>query len=96
LELSAGREVSRERGVPDEEAVQACQDFARQFEARFGSLLCRELRPQGFPPELAGEHICEGLTVEAILFSIAFVADWLKLEHPVETPRRGVSTDGYS
>jgi len=78
--------IGRERGVPDEETVQACQDFARRFEARFGSLLCRELRrelrPRGFPPELAGEHICEGLTVEAILFSIAFVADWLADKTP--------------
>ncbi len=82
--------IGRARGLPDERTTQACQDFARRFEARFGSLLCRELRPQGFPPELAGEHICEDLTVDAVLFSIAFVEDWLKLEQP----RRGVSADG--
>ena len=70
--------IGREKGIPDDAITQACQDFARVFEARFGSLLCRELRPQGFPPELTGEHICENLTVDAILFSITFVEEWLE------------------
>ena len=70
--------IGRAKGIPDDDVVQACQDFARAFEGRFGSLLCRELRPEGFPPELAGKHICEDLTVEAILFSMGFVEAWLE------------------
>lgn len=70
--------VGRQHGILDAGTVQACQDFARAFEARFGSLLCRELRPQGFPPELAGEHICEQLTVDAVYFSLDFVEKFLE------------------
>jgi hypothetical protein len=73
---------------------QSCADFASDYEQRFGSLRCRELRPEGFndddPPD-----VCEALTVESIVFFAWFISDWfgikpklagLKLEsHPVET-----------
>ena len=75
--------IGRAKGIPDQSITQACQGFARAFETQFGSLLCRELRPEGFPSELAGEHICENLTVDAILFSMAFIEDWLGTIHPL-------------
>jgi hypothetical protein len=65
--------LCRAHGLPDVELEEVCQDLARQFEARFGSLLCRELRPQGFRPENP-PHLCEQLTCDAIVFDIAFVS----------------------
>ena len=43
-----------------------CCRLAEQYEERFGSLLCRELRPEGFHPD---NLPCEKLTVDFILFS---------------------------
>ena len=61
-------------GLPDEEVVAACCTYARAFEERFGSLQCRELRPEGFHPD-GPPHLCEGLTCQAILFDIAHVSE---------------------
>lgn len=61
-------------GMPEAEIVSLCHAYATQFEDRFGNLRCAVLRPQGFSPGLAGEHVCEKLTVEAILFDFAFLA----------------------
>ncbi len=65
--------IGRARGLSDEVVVDACQDYARQFEARFGSLLCRVLRPEGFSPDNP-PHLCEGLSCEAIEFDVEFVS----------------------
>ena len=64
--------IGRARGLPDEDIVESCQDFARQFEIRFGSLQCKVLRPQGFKPDNP-PHLCEGITREAIVFGIEFL-----------------------
>jgi C_GCAxxG_C_C family probable redox protein len=68
--------IGKARGLSNEAVVQACYAFAQRFENRFGSLLCRELRPQGFHPDNP-PHLCEGLSCDAVLFDIAFVEDWL-------------------
>jgi len=68
--------AGRARGIDDEAIVAVCYRFAARFEARFGSLTCRDLRPQGFGPDNP-PHLCEGLTCEAISFDIAFVSAWL-------------------
>lgn len=61
-----------ENGLAEREAVDRCRCFAESFERRFGSLRCRELRPDGFsrrdPP-----HLCEGLTREAIGFTWEYI-----------------------
>jgi len=66
--------IGKTRDLADDTIVSACYEFAEQFEGRFGSLTCRELRPEGFstdnPP-----HLCEPLTCEAVLFDIAFVSE---------------------
>jgi hypothetical protein len=71
--------VADREGIGTIEMWQACADFASDFEKRFGSLRCKELRPEGFndddPP-----HVCEVLTVESIVFSARFVADWFGIE----------------
>lgn len=56
----------------DAEVIQRCNQFASQFEEHFSSLLCRELRPEGFSADLP-PHLCEQLTCEAVEFSIRFV-----------------------
>jgi hypothetical protein len=62
--------------LTDETVVKACYDFAERFEKRFGSLECRQLRPEGFEPENP-PHLCEELTRNAILLDVRFVADRL-------------------
>ncbi len=60
------------RNISDQKIVELCRLFAQAFEHEFASLLCRELRPEGFtvdnPP-----HLCEQLTIRANLFSISFI-----------------------
>jgi len=57
---------------PTERTVVLCKNYAKQFDERFGSLLCRDLRPAGFsldnPP-----HLCERLTVEAVMFAAEYM-----------------------
>ncbi|MDY7079473.1 MAG: C-GCAxxG-C-C family protein [Chloroflexota bacterium] len=66
--------AGRAKGTLDENVVKSCQNFARQFEMRFGSLQCRVLRPQGFKPDNP-PHLCEEITREGIVFSIEFVSN---------------------
>lgn len=63
----------RSKGVVDEKIIDRCKNFAQGFEARFSSLACRELRPEGFSPENP-PHLCEPLTCKAIHFAIEFLA----------------------
>ncbi|HOO91196.1 MAG TPA: C-GCAxxG-C-C family protein, partial [Syntrophales bacterium] len=67
--------IGRTKGISDEKIIDSCNAFARQFEHKFQTLLCRELRPEGFhrnnPP-----HLCEKFTCEAVLFNIDFVTDF--------------------
>ncbi|UCD56261.1 MAG: C_GCAxxG_C_C family protein [Candidatus Hydrogenedentota bacterium] len=74
ISLIAGRE-----GIDTVETWQACSDFASDYEKRFGSLRCCELRPEGFndddPP-----HLCEVLTVESVVFSARFINTWFGIE----------------
>ena len=55
-----------------DEIEKTCSQFASEFKAKFGSLECSKLRPQGFnkndPP-----HLCESLTVNAIIFDYSFL-----------------------
>jgi hypothetical protein len=56
-----------------------CRRYAQEFESRFGSLLCRDLRPGGFrsddPP-----HLCEDLSRRSIEFTLGFLSDrWNQL-----------------
>lgn len=49
-----------------------CRRYCAEFTAEFGSMLCSELRSEGFkrtnPP-----HLCEARTVEAVVFAIEFI-----------------------
>jgi len=63
-----GRRQGRSAG----EIASACRSYAQAFESRFGSLLCRELRPQGFGPGNP-PHLCERLTCEAGVFAVDYL-----------------------
>jgi hypothetical protein len=68
--------LGKARGYDDDAVVEACYRFAKAFEHRFGSLLCRELRPEGFSPDNP-PHLCEDLTRRAILFDVQVIGDEL-------------------
>ena len=59
------------RGLDREAIVEICCEYAEAFVGGFGSLLCRELRPEGFSPDNP-PHLCEDLTVRAIGFTHDF------------------------
>jgi len=71
--------LGRKLNIADDKTVELCRCFARSFEHEFTSLLCRELRPEGFavdnPP-----HLCQQLTIQAHLFIISFLRDKLSSE----------------
>lgn len=68
--------IGRARSIADRETISFCKLFAERFAEEFSSLQCSILRPGGFrqddPP-----HLCEGLTVDAIVYSITLISDWL-------------------
>jgi len=74
------------RGLNRSEISGLCKKFAEKFESEFGSLICRELRPQGFSPDNP-PHICEDLSKRAIGFTTHFVADTFQIEPIPPEPR---------
>lgn len=64
----------------DKDIEKLCYRFAEAFTARFGSLLCRDLRPGGFLPT-DPPHACESLTVQAVSFAAAFLESMVNA-HP--------------
>ena len=64
------------REIDEPEVIRACREYAQRFETRFGSLLCKVLRPQGFHPDNP-PHLCEQLSCDAVAFSIDFVSEWV-------------------
>lgn len=67
--------AGRVKNIPEDEVIDFCGRFAREFEQAFGSILCRELRPEGFSPDQP-PHLCENLTRRALEFSINTVSDY--------------------
>ncbi len=70
--------MAHREDLEKEKMSEACFDFAKNYEHKFGSLRCKELRPGGFkdddPPQL-----CEPLTVNSIVFSARFISDWFSI-----------------
>jgi C_GCAxxG_C_C family probable redox protein len=62
----------KEKELEEKTVVDICYNFADEFQKRFGSLLCRKLRPEGFRPDNP-PHLCENLTKEAVKFTMNFV-----------------------
>lgn len=61
-----------EQGLPVVWVEETCRAYARGFEQGFGSLLCRDLRPQGFAPDQP-PHLCEGLSCRAVSWAVDFI-----------------------
>lgn len=68
--------LGKEKEMSTEAIIDLCYCFAQEFELKFGSLLCKQLRPQGFKPENP-PHLCEGLTNQAVTFTAEYVTDKL-------------------
>ncbi len=64
--------LGKEKGLPAEKIIDLCASFAQQFEKKFGSLLCKQLRPQGFTPDNP-PHLCEELTNQAVTFTVEYL-----------------------
>lgn len=64
--------LGRARMWPDEETILCCRQYAEAFEQQFGSLLCRDLRPEGFGEHLP-PHLCEKLSWQAVAFGQEFI-----------------------
>ncbi|MCH1984405.1 C-GCAxxG-C-C family protein [Ruminococcus sp. OA3] len=63
---------SSKRGKSEDVIAGECYTYADKFTDKWGSLRCRELRPDGFTP--ADEpHKCEKLTCEAVRFTYEFI-----------------------
>ncbi|MGX8719154.1 MAG: C-GCAxxG-C-C family (seleno)protein [Desulfovibrio sp.] len=60
------------QGLAPKEISALCFAFAGDFTRRFGSILCRDLRPGGFQPS-DPPHACEPLTCAAVAFAAAFL-----------------------
>ncbi|KJS48471.1 C-GCAxxG-C-C family protein [Desulfosporosinus sp. BICA1-9] len=63
----------KENGLEHEAIVDKCHNFAKDFEKEFGSLNCRDLRPEGFKPDNP-PHLCEEITKRAIMFTLNILA----------------------
>jgi hypothetical protein len=70
--------LGNRRGLRREQISDLCKSFARGFEEQFGSLICRELRPEGFSPDNP-PHICEDLSKRAIGYTTRFLAAAFRL-----------------
>lgn len=68
----------RQKHVPDQHIVEQCYAFASKFQNRFGSLLCRELRPEGFHPDNP-PHLCEQFTKDAIIFAAEYISGFQEM-----------------
>ena len=66
-----------ENGINKEKITNLCHKFCSEFQICFGSLSCKELRPQGFGPDNP-PHLCESITKKAVAFSADFVYDNIK------------------
>lgn len=65
-------------GLDKGKVAALCHEFAGNFEQRFSSLRCKELRPQGFSPN-DPPHLCEGKTKIAIIFTVEFIAEKMEV-----------------
>ena len=66
--------LSQIYGFEKEDMEAFCQEFAREFEIRFGSLQCSILRHEGFKPENP-PHMCEGLICDGVKFAWDFMGE---------------------
>jgi len=61
-----------ERGWEKQDVAKLAYVLAETYRNRFGSLLCKDLRPGGFS-EGDSSHLCENLTIGSIAFTYQFI-----------------------
>ncbi|MGE4465038.1 C-GCAxxG-C-C family (seleno)protein [Sphaerochaeta sp.] len=61
-----------ERGWEEQDVAKLAYVLAETYRNRFGSLLCKDLRPGGFS-EGDSSHLCENLTIGSIAFTYQFI-----------------------
>ena len=66
--------LGKEEELSQKEIRSVCYEFAEQFQNKFGSLVCKELRPEGFKPENP-PHLCEDITKKAVALSVDIIND---------------------
>ena len=62
----------RKHDLSQDEIVNICYEYAAGFINKFGSLSCRELRPEGFKPENP-PHLCKELAHNSVQYGISFI-----------------------
>lgn len=70
--------IGKHMGYSSQEIEVYCYNLAYEFEEHFGSLVCRELRPEGFNPDNP-PHLCEEITKQAVLFTADYIMREMKL-----------------
>ncbi len=60
------------KNLEPNEIANICHEYINSFQDEFGSIECKELRPQGFSPDNP-PHLCEQLTKNAIFFATQFI-----------------------
>jgi hypothetical protein len=76
--------LGREKGFGDQEIVELCFRYTESFEGHFSSLLCRDLRPEGFGPDQP-PHLCERLSCRSVEFSAAFIDEHMRGETEISS-----------
>lgn len=71
--------LGKEKGMSTDGIIDLSFCFAREFEEKFGSLLCKQLRPQGFKTENP-PHLCEGLTNQVVKFTAEYLEKKLDIK----------------
>lgn len=74
--------MCKRKNIDREAADKIFFDFATEFEKKFGSLICRVLRPEGFSDDLP-PNLCEKRTVDSITFVAEFMESRLGLKAEV-------------
>lgn len=70
----------QQKGLKLQGITELCHRFSSDFQDEFGSLLCKELRPQGFSPDNP-PHLCENITKRAVTFSTEFISKEILLDY---------------
>lgn len=67
----------QQKGLGAQDVAKLCHDFSSGFQDEFGSLLCKEVRPQEFSPDNP-PHLCENITKRATMFSTEFISKGIR------------------
>lgn len=74
----------QQNGLNSQDISELCHRYSSCFQDEFGSVLCNELRLQGFrsdnPP-----HLCENITRRAVVFSAEFLVKEIRRSRVLST-----------